>query len=466
MTSLPLTPIVDVYYNLSPISAPRAEFNLGCIIGTSAVISPTTRGVVFQSTDEMIEYGFTSTSPEVLAAQVYFASSSRPKKVYVARQDNESTYSTIGYTGAIGNGNLVKIGSTTYTIGDGTEETTTVEDLLAVALEAGFTTASYVDSVLTLLYTAAEAGSEGILITLEVTKGEGPDVGTVETTIGTDAESPLDAVIAARAANTDWYACAFCEENTAEEDEAVAAYIESASIYSTYFLKSSSEAVFAGTAGNLFETLKGLKYNRTCGFATLKPYTHIASMAYALGQISDKANSSFTIALKGLNGTSVDALTSQQVTAVESNYGNVYINRGSFYDVVEKGTVFSGAYFDEIIQLDKLVNSIQLNVMDLLYQNPKIPQTEGGVSRIISTIVQANKNAVKTGFIAPGVWNGAPLLNLETGDYLPDGYVVQAESINEQSQADRDARKCPNIYNCIKLAGAIQSVVVEIDVNR
>ena len=466
MTSLPLTPIVDVYYNLSPISAPRAEFNLGCIIGTSAVISPATRGVVFLSVDEMIEYGFSSSSPEVLAAQVYFASSTRPQKLYVARRLAESTYSTIGYTGPIGDGNTVKIGSTTYTIGDGTEETTTIENLLSAALEAGFETASYASSVLTLLYTASTAGSTGVLVTLEVAKGTGADVGEVESTIGLDAESPKEALIAARAANTDWYACAFCEENTKEEELEAAAYIESASVYSTYFLKTSSSDVLSGTAGNLFESLKGLKYNRTCGFATLKPYTHIASMAYAMGQISDKVNSSFTIALKGLNGTSADSFTSQQVTNVENNYGNVYINRGSFYDIVERGTVFSGAYYDEIIQLDKLVNNIQLNVMDLLYQNPKIPQTEGGVSRIISTIIQANKTAVKTGFIAPGVWNGAPILDLDTGDYLPDGYAVQAESINNQSQADRDARKCPNIYNCIKLAGAIQSVVVEVDVNR
>ena len=73
---------------------------------------------------------------------------------------------------------------------------------------------------------------------------------------------------------------------------------------------------------------------------------------------------------------------------------------------------------------------------------------------------------VNTGFIAPGKWNGGEVLNLENGDYLASGYLVQSEPIDSQSQADRDARKAPPIYVCVKLAGAIEFVTIDVYVNR
>ena len=41
MSTLPLKPVVDVYYNLGPISAVRKGFNLGAILGSSKVLFTT-----------------------------------------------------------------------------------------------------------------------------------------------------------------------------------------------------------------------------------------------------------------------------------------------------------------------------------------------------------------------------------------------------------------------------------------
>jgi hypothetical protein len=84
------------------------------------------------------------------------------------------------------------------------------------------------------------------------------------------------------------------------------------------------------------------------------------------------------------------------------------------------------------------------------------------------------KNAVKVvcddmtrvGFVASGVWKSTDVLNLKYGDTLPNGYLIQSEPIDEQAQADRDARKAPPIYVSLKLAGAIHHVTVQVDVNR
>jgi hypothetical protein len=159
-------------------------------------------------------------------------------------------------------------------------------------------------------------------------------------------------------------------------------------------------------------------------------------------------------------------LSTQQVSNITGNNGNVYVERLNFFKMYQNGVNFSGAYFDEIIYLDKLVNEIELNVADLLYQTPKVPQTEAGMASIRSVIAQACENSKEIGFIAPGVWNGTPILSLNTGDYLPNGYLIQSQSIASQSQADRDARIAPPVYVAIKLAGAVQSIIIQIDVNR
>ena len=126
----------------------------------------------------------------------------------------------------------------------------------------------------------------------------------------------------------------------------------------------------------------------------------------------------------------------------------------------------NGQFFDEIINLDMLANNIQLSVMDLLYGNPKIPDTDPGVTQIIHTINVACENAISLGFLAPGTWTGLPILNLKTGDMLPRGYMVQAPAVSTQSIADRSARKSPPIYVAIKEAGAIHSVLIGVYVDR
>ena len=73
---------------------------------------------------------------------------------------------------------------------------------------------------------------------------------------------------------------------------------------------------------------------------------------------------------------------------------------------------------------------------------------------------------VNIGFIAPGQWNGDGILSLKKGDMLAKGYLVQAEAVEAQSQADRDARKSPPIYVSVKLSGAIEWVTIQVNVNR
>lgn len=290
-------------------------------------------------------------------------------------------------------------------------------------------------------------------------------VGRMDKTAQTP-ETPLVAFQACRDANNEWYAGYVCGA-TKTDIQAIAAYAETAQPSTTYFYTTQDADVLTNVAGNIFAALKAANYGSTIGqYSSTNAHAAAAIMGYAMGANTGLRKSAYTLAHKKEVGVTVESLDPTSVGNIEANNGNVYVNRGSYYDMFEPGVMANGVHFDEIINLDKLSNDIQLSIMDALYQNPKIPQTEEGILILISAVNTPCQQAADIGFVAPGVWNGEPILNLKVGDTLPKGYLVQSDAIASQSQADRDARKAPPIYAAIKLAGAIEHVIIGVIVNR
>lgn len=85
--SFSLDSIVDITVEVSPLAAPRATFNIACIIGSTDVIDTTERVRLYENADDMLDDGFALTDPEYLAASIYFSQSPQPRKVYIGRQD-------------------------------------------------------------------------------------------------------------------------------------------------------------------------------------------------------------------------------------------------------------------------------------------------------------------------------------------------------------------------------------------
>ena len=280
-------------------------------------------------------------------------------------------------------------------------------------------------------------------------------------------ETMLQALQACRAKNTDWYAVSYCGA-TKQEILEIAGYVESAYPSCVQFFTTSDRDTLEAEEGNLFELLKQKSYRRSIGQYSQTPDAVAAIMGYAMGANTATINSAYTLKFKTEVGVIPDDLTSQQVTNLTKNNGNYYVSRGSddAYNMFENGVMSDGTWFDEILNLDMLANNMQMSIMDLLKSRPKIPQTEAGVLSIKLAIKADLDKAVRIGFIAPGVWNGPDILELSQGDSMPEGYMILSEPIAEQSQADRDARMAPPIYTPLKLAGAVHSVVLQVDVNR
>lgn len=282
-------------------------------------------------------------------------------------------------------------------------------------------------------------------------------------------ETYLQAIEACRSANAEWYV-GIAPDAVKSDHEAIADWSETAIPNTIYAVTTNDADVLNATAGNLALFLKNNNYNNTiCQYSSdLKAIASI--MGYAMGQNnlvgSVVANSSYTLMHKQETGVTVENLTSFQVQNLTSNNCNVYLNYADFYNIFQNGVMSNGRFFDEVVQLHMFSNRIQLAVMDLLYANDKIPQTDAGATQIINAIHIVCEQFRTVGFIGAGVWSGLPVLNLNTGDSLPLGYSVQAESVAFQSDADRQARKSPPIYVAIKLTGAVHSILIQVNVNR
>jgi hypothetical protein len=463
------------------------------LLGDSTVLAADKRVAVYSSIDSMEDDGFTPNMPEYKAAQIYFSQSSNPNKVAIGYWDsaNESLAEAIA---ACRTYNLewwgcVPLGKTN------TQTTAAVYELTANGLtfsmtptpdtnfriQFGGNAAASVnvsmganvptndeefasllsDTSFTLggkIYTAAVSGSS-VTYTADET-GSATPIGKAISVFwipSTGSEVPIDISGYTAKFTNGGDAGAFVPPAADELLEA-ALTVESATPNSVMVCTSFD----IDTLG----TLKSMNYRRTLGIYTPDTNKAVAILGWAMGANTRLANSAFTLKFKRLAGVSVDPLTEAQVSDAAAVNANVYINRGATYDMFEQGTMADGTWFDEMINLDMLSNYIQLSVMDLLTKTAKVPQTEAGVSQIINAFKPELDMAVRTGFAAPGIWTAPGFLELETGDAIEDGYLVLHEAIDDQSAADREARICPPIYVALKLAGAIHSVVIQINVNR
>jgi putative bacteriophage protein len=284
-------------------------------------------------------------------------------------------------------------------------------------------------------------------------------------------ETMLQAITACREAHYDWYVVVPCAELTVQQHLDNMAYTNACTPDTVYAFTSKAAEDLQGGDGSIFKKAKDLKYRRTIGIYSTKHDDAVAGiMAYAMGMMTGTINSAFTLKFKGIAGVTTEnseaAIAVSAVDKLKKQNGNIYVNRGFYYDMFEEGTMADGTFFDEVIYLDKLKNDCQLALMDLFVQNAKIAQTEGGMTRIHNALNGVLKDYQRIGYLETGVWRGDTILGLKYGDTVNNGYLVQSEPIAEQNQADRENRIAPPIYIALKLAGAIHSAVVQIDVNR
>lgn len=289
-------------------------------------------------------------------------------------------------------------------------------------------------------------------------------VGTVS---GNDTtyETWAKAIEEARASNHEWYTVYIADSNalSTAEIQAVASYVET--ITACFFFEDSTAADITNATTDVFSVLKGLNLSRTFGMYSTTKYAAAAAMGFAMGANDGTANSHFTMAYKTLANVAVDDLNVTQVGYLQAKNANYYVMRGATYTVLETGVVASGKWFDEVLGLDQLAYDLQRGCMDLLAKTrTKIPYTDAGAQQFVLACNDVCKEAAVRGFLAPGIWRQNTVLNLEKGDTLELGYMCQAVPVADRPDSEKSLRKCPPLYVCVNMAGAIHSATIKVNV--
>lgn len=459
-TTLPMTPIVDVVVTVSPVSPAQPTFNQGLIIGSSGVIpsiGANSRIRQYTSLAEMLLDGFITTDPEYIAASLYFSQHPAAVFLWVGCQDPSGIGAANFHTGNAGTG---------YAVGD--QVTVTQGGASGGVLQVTSIGGGGAVTGLSLVTSGTGYSVANGLATTTTGAGTGLEVDI--TAIG---EPALQAVIACRAANFEWYG--FMVTVTSDADElALAAWVQTATPSAQYFFNTSDANVLNNVTNNIMAQMKALEYSRVFGmYSTTQSgvfpnnaYASAAALGVAMGLNTGLANSYFIMMFKTLVGITPEPLTANQVNVLNGLNCNVYVNYGNSFSFAQRGTAPNGQFFDEVLNVDMLSSGIQFNVMDLLTASPAVPQTDPGETQLIHAVNQACEASRIIGFIATGVWTGAPILNLNTGASVPGGYLTQAAPYATQSAADRAARKAMPIYVALIEAGAVQSLVVGVLVQR
>lgn len=270
---------------------------------------------------------------------------------------------------------------------------------------------------------------------------------------------------------TNWYGLAIADSADLVEADviSVAAAIEASSLSRILAVTTADVNVLvSGNTDNIGYKLKAAGYARTFWqYSSSSKYAAISAFGRAFTVNFTGSNTTITLKFKTEPSITYETLTTAQAAAIDAINGNVYVYYANDTAIIQQGVMANGDFFDERHGLDWLQNYVQTNLYNLMYTSTtKIPQTDAGVTRLMTNVEASLDQAVNNGLIAPGVWNGGPIGQIESGDTLTKGYYVYADAVANQAQSDREARKSPVIQAAIKLAGAIHYGDVQINVVR
>lgn len=482
--------VVNVTINLQPLAASRRNFGVLLIAGPSDVIPPDER-IRSYTNISGVAGDFGLDAPEYLAAELFFSQSPRPAILQIGRWVKEASpaYLTGGILTAsemaMASWTNITDGALTVAIAGQKHDISGLDFSMATNLNAVARAIS--DKLESLGAACAFDGQRFTLSTTArgaeatLTYCENPETGTglaaklkmtPETGLapqdGMDAES-IKECVAELADRGDWYGLAIADDSLTVDDHLVVAQFIQACAKSRIYAATVTDtrvldAVFEE---DLASRAKALGLSRCFVAYSVNPNAAISAIGRAFTVNFSMNRSTITLKFKQLPSVESEGLTESQAQTLAKKRCNVFAAYDNDTAILQEGVMSGDAWFDEIHGTDWLQNAVQNELWNLLYQSKtKIPQTNSGVNQLITCIENVLEEAVNNALVAPGVWNGDGFGQLERGDYLPKGYYVYAEPIEFQAQSEREQRKSPPIQCAIKLAGAIHSVDVAINVNR
>lgn len=291
-------------------------------------------------------------------------------------------------------------------------------------------------------------------------------IGFWNKTVGSET---IQAAVAACLDSLKWYGLVVAADLTAEESDSVASLIEAADPSRLFGQTTQDEnAVVSGSITDVAYKLSNKKYRRTFTiFSSDNPYAAASVFGRAFSVNFMGTNTTITLKFKQLPGTAPENLKTSEAKVLATKKCNVFAGYNNDTAILQEGVMCDGTFIDEIHGLDWLQNHLETALWNLYYTSTtKIPQTGAGVNRQCGVLERACEQAVANGLLGQGRWGGDSFGALETGDYLSKAFYVYANSLDDQAQSEREARKAPVFQIATKLAGATHFADVIVSVNR
>jgi hypothetical protein len=492
-SQLPVSSLVNVSVNLA--SAPAQAQNLSAllVLGNSDVINVVERMRTY-ATLNSVALDFGTTAPEYLAAAAWFGQSPQPGNLLIGRWAQTATAGRlIGSTLSTAQQLLTAwtaITTGSFKIGiDGAGVAT-----ISALNFSGATNLNGVAAIITTALTGATCVWNGVYqrfefksnttgatsaISFLTAAGSGVDIsaqlgGLVSSSgayvaNGIALESALTAVTLMDSTfGQKWYAAFVCGAVDADH-LAIAAYIEGTNTKHSYGVNTQASGVLvASDTSNIAYQLKQLAFRKTAvQYSSNSLYAVVSLLARILTTDYTANRTVITLMYKTEPGVVAEQINSNQVLALTGFNCSVFVAYDNNTAIIQNGVCSSGDFIDTIFGADWLAITIQNSVFNLLYTSPtKIPQTDAGNHIITTGIESVCAQAVNNGLLAPGTWTQAGFGSLNQGDYLSKGFYVYAPPIALQNPADRAARKSVTFQVAAKLAGAIHTVNVLVNINR
>lgn len=495
-TGLAMSDVVNVIVSLSPTAIPLRNFGAFLIIGPTPKVIDTNERIRGYSNITGVVNDFGTSAPEYLAALLFFDQNPQPAILYIGRWAQAATAADL-HGGALLAANKLMATWTAITTGsiaitiDGSVKTlsslnfSSQTNLNGVAGVIQSALGGSITCVYNAVYSRFEiySGTTGgtSTITYATSTGSGTDISTISglsaaggasaPTQGIAIETPLAAATALSNYGV-WYGMMFAPTAVGDITDAqyisVASFIQAVSPSRVMAITSQAAAILDPTqTGDIASQLKALQNNRVfVQYSSQSLYAAASAFARGFTVNFSGNNTTITLKFKTEPGVTAETLSESQAATVLAKGANVFVNFSNGAAIIENGTMSGGAYFDVIMGTDWLQNLCQTDIFNLLYtSSTKVPQTNPGMNLIGATVENSMIAGVYNGLIAPGVWNAPGFGQIAQGQYLTKGYYVYMQPIDQQNQSDRAARKATLAQVAVKLAGAVHSADVLINVN-
>lgn len=278
-------------------------------------------------------------------------------------------------------------------------------------------------------------------------------------------ETPAQALAAVLNETADFYGVALGAAETDERILALEAAVSAGEKPCMLFMQLSGTPAQAVADHSLLHTLHDRSSKRTVATYASALSDAAAVMGTAMGLQLANPGSAFALCYKTVYGMVPSELTQTQIDAIQELGGNVYVTRNYSFHLLEKGSTPSGYRYDEILYMDMIAADLQAAAVSMLAQNTgKMPQTDDSTAMFINRFSGILAGYTARGVLASAQWRGAALGGIQPGDVLENGFALWADSYDNQPDADRQAHKAMPIQAALTLAGSLESVVINVNV--